>query len=242
MPRPRLSPDQVDFIMKMKMVEYSNAEVARKLGVTEGTIRYRVKRALAGKEDRRRPTLKTLYAWLRRDQGYSGSYEAFWRYLRKHCPQFHKKGAWVRVETPPGALSFVDWKEDLWVQMAKAGNWVKVQGLCFALGFSRKMAVRFSEKKDLEAFIHGHQEAFRVFCGLAQMMRTHCLKSAILPWRGQESVLNESYGRYMRGLGVEVFPARPGRPEDKGKMEKQLRDLFSRLDFRHRVFSDMAEL
>jgi len=113
MPRPRLSPDQADFIMKMKMVEYSNAEVARKLGVTEGTIRYRVKRALAGKEDRRRPTLKTLYAWLRRDQGYSGSYDAFRPYLRKHYPRFQKKGAWVRVETPPGALSFVDWKEDL---------------------------------------------------------------------------------------------------------------------------------
>jgi len=126
--------------------------------------------------------------------------------------------------------------------MARAGNWVKVQGLCFALGFSRKMAVRFSEKKDLEAFIHGHQEAFRVFGGLPQVMRTDCLKSAILRWRGQESVLNEGYRRYMRGLGVEVFPARSGRPEDKGKMEKRLRDLFSRLDFRHRVFSDMPDL
>jgi DNA-directed RNA polymerase specialized sigma24 family protein len=49
MPQPRLSPDNMDFIMKMKMVEYSNAEVARKLGMTEGTIRYRVKRALGGK-------------------------------------------------------------------------------------------------------------------------------------------------------------------------------------------------
>lgn len=114
MPRPRLSPDQVDFIMKMKAVEYSNSDIASKLGLTEGTIRYRLKRALLGKEagrqlkpssvegyravidqwgkdyveDRRRPTLKTLYKWLRRDQGYGGSYDAFRRYIRKHCPQF----------------------------------------------------------------------------------------------------------------------------------------------------------
>ncbi|MCL6579931.1 MAG: IS21 family transposase [Candidatus Bathyarchaeota archaeon] len=254
--------------MKMKVVEYSNSEIARKLGVTEGTIRYRIKRRLSGREDgrrlkrsllerfrgvieewakgyeddRRRPTLKTLYAWLRRDQGYEGSYDAFRRYIRKACPQFHKKRAWVRVETPPGALSFVDWKEDVWVQMARAGNWVKVQALCFALGFSRKMVVRFSEKKDLEAFIHGHQEAFRVFGGLPRVVRTDCLKSAILRWQGQDSVLNESYRRYMHGLGVEVFPGRPGAPEDKGKMEKRIRDLFSRLDFRHRVFGDLAEL
>jgi transposase len=268
MPRPRLSPDQVDFIMKMKAVEYSNSEIARRLGVTEGAVRYRVKKALLGKgdgrrlkpssleryravieqwgkdyeDDRRRPTLKTLFEWLRRDQGYGGSYDAFRRYIQKHCPQFRKKGAWIRVETPPGALSFVDWKEDLLVQMGRAGNWVKLQALCFALGFSRKMAVCFSARKDLESFVHGHQEAFREFGGLPQVVRTDCLRSAILRWQGVDSVLNESYRRYMHGLGVEVFPARPGAPEDKGKMEKRIRDLFGRLDFRHRVFSDMAEL
>jgi len=193
-------------------------------------------------EDRRRPTLKTLFEWLRRDQGYGGSYDAFRRYIRKACPQFHKKGAWVRVETPAGALSFADWKEDLLVQMGRAGSWVKVQALCFSLGFSRKMAVRFSARKDLESFIHGHQEAFRVFGGLPLVVRTDCLKSAIVRWGGADSVLNESYRRYMQGLGVEVFPARPGVPEDKGKMEKRIRDLFGRLDFRHWVFRDMAEL
>lgn len=139
-------------------------------------------------------------------------------------------------------MSFVDWKEDLLVQMGGAGHWVKVQGFCFALGFSRKMAVRFSARKDLEAFIHGHQEAFRVFGGLPRVVRTGCLKSAILRWQGQDSVLNESYRRYMQGLGIEVFPARPGAPEDKGKMEKRIRDLFGRLDLRHRVYRDMAEL
>lgn len=54
MPRPRLSPDQVDFIMKMKAAEYSNSEIGRKLGVTEGAIRYRIKRALSGKREGRR--------------------------------------------------------------------------------------------------------------------------------------------------------------------------------------------
>jgi transposase len=146
----------------------------------------------------------------------------------------------VREETPPGALSFVEWKEDLWIQMARAGNWVKVQGCVLLLGSAGRWP--FSEKKDLEALIHGHQEAFRMFGGLPQVMRTDCLKSAILRWRGQESVLNESYGRYMRGLEIKVLSVRPGRPEHKGKMEKRLRGLFSRLDFRHRVFSNIADL
>ena len=55
-------------------------------------------------------------------------------------------------------------------------------------------------------------------------------------------MLNERYERYMKGLGVGVFPSRLGEPEDKGKMEKRIRDIFSRLDFKHQVYADMADL
>jgi transposase len=268
MPRSRLSPDEVDFIMKMKKVKYSNCEIAGKLGITEGAVRYRIKRHELGAVDgrnrkpsmldryrdvidqwredyegeRRRPTLKTLCKWLRRRHGYKGSYDAFRRYIRKAFPEFHKKGACVRVETPPGALMLVDWKEDLKVQMGAPDRWVTVQALCFTLGFSRKMEVRLSERKDLNAFIHSHQEAFRCLGGLPEVIRTDCLKSAVLQWRGRRSVLNESYQRYLGKLGIDVFPSRPGRAEDKGKVEKRIRDLFGRLDFKHGVFRDMADL
>jgi len=268
MPRSRLSPDEVDFIMNMKKIKYSNCEIADKLKVSEGTIRYRIKRERSEREDgrkrkpsaldrfrvviaqwiadyedsRRRPTLKTLYGWLRRDHGYERSYDAFRRYVRKHFPELHKKGAWVRIETPPGTLLFVDWKEDVMVQIWEPGRWMKVQVLCFTLGFSRKMVVRVSAKKDLNAFIHSHQRAFCVFDGLPEVIRTDCLKSAIVQWKGSRSVLNESYKRYISGLGIGVFPARPGTPQDKGKIEKRIRDLFSRMDFKHRVFLDMADL
>jgi transposase len=268
MPRSRLTPDDVDFIMKMKEVKYSNCEIAAKLGVTEGAVRYRIKRCESGAVDgrkskpsmldryrdvidcwrrdyegeRRRPTLKTLCEWLRQRHGYQGSYDAFRRYIRKAIPEFYKKGARVRVETPPGALLLSDWKEDVKVQMGSSGRWVKVQALCFTLGFSRKVVVRLSERKDLDAFIHGHQEAFRCLGGLPEVIRTDCLKSAVLQWRGSRSVLNERYQRYLEKLGIKAFPARPGEPQDKGKVEKRIGDLFGRLDFKHIVFKDMADL
>ena len=136
----------------------------------------------------------------------------------------------------------MDWKEDLKVKVGASGRWITVQALCFTLGFSRKMEARLSERKDLNAFIHSHQEAFRCFGGLPEVIRTDCLKSAVLQWRGGRSVLNESYQRYLGKLGIDVFPARPGRAEDKGKVEKRIRDLFSRMDFKHSVFRDMADL
>jgi len=268
MPRNKLTADEVDFIIKMKQVEYSNCEIARKVGVTEGAIRYRIKRGLSGKGDGRkgkaseldrylpvlkqweedysdayhRPAMKTLYERLQRDYRYKGSYDAFRRYLRKHCSTFYRKVLRMRIETPPGAMAFVDWKEDIPVQMGGYGNWVKVQALCLTLGFSRKTVVRFCEKKDLSSFIHCHQEGLRELGGLPEIVRTDCLKSAVIRWKGSKSVLNERYERYMKGLGVAVFPSRPGVPEDKGKIEKRIRDVFSRLDLEHQVFADMADL
>jgi transposase len=188
----RLTPDDVDFIMKME------------LGVTEGTIRYRIKRKLSGKEDGRkqkpseldryyevikqweeqyrgvshRPAMKTLYERLQRDYRYKGSYDAFRRYIRKHLAEFH--GKVMRIETSPGDLLLVDWKEDIQVQMGRYGNWVKLQGLCFTPGFSRKMAVQFCERKDLESFIQCHQRGFREIGGFPEVVRTDCLKRAVI--------------------------------------------------------------
>jgi len=268
MPAMKIKLDEIEFIIKMKKLEYSNCEIARKLGVTEGTIRYRVKRHVSGKTDGRtqraseldryssiirqweeeyrdefhRPAMKALYEQLGKDYGYRGSYDAFRRYLRKHFPEFHGKVVRMRIETPPGAIAFVDWKEDLSVQMGGIGNWIKLHALCMSLGFSRKTVLRFGEKKDFDTFIHCHQEGFRKLGGLPEVVRTDCLKSAILKWKGRKSVLNERYERYMKRLGVEVFPARPGVGEDKGKIEKRIRDIFSRMDFKHQVFADMADL
>ena len=113
MPVSKLSPDDDDFIMNMKKVKYSNCEIARRLKVSEGTIRYMIKRNQSDREDgrkskpsaldpfraviaqwitdyegsRRRPTLKTLYGWLCRNHGYKRSYDAFRRYVRKHFPE-----------------------------------------------------------------------------------------------------------------------------------------------------------
>ena len=132
MPQTRLTPGDADFIMKLNEVGYSNSEVARKLGVTEGAIRYRLGRqaledgrkakpsVLDGyrgvievwiedyKDSPKRPTLLKLDDMLRDHHGYDRSYDAVRRYVRKHFPGFHKKGSCIRLETPPGKLLFVD--------------------------------------------------------------------------------------------------------------------------------------
>lgn len=268
MAQKRLTLDEADFIMKLDEVGYSNSEIARKLGVTEGAIRYRIKRRTSGKTDgrmgkpsdldsfrewigtwiadykdcRRRPTLRLLERMLREHHGYRRSYDALRRYIRRRFPDFYKKGARVRLETPPGKLMFVDWKEDVQVQLGAPGAWSRIQALCFALGFSRKAVVWFSFHKDLSSFLTGHQAAFREYGGLPEAIRPDCLRSAVRVWRGASSTLNERYRKHLEPLGVVVLPARPGAPEDKGKIEKRILDLFSLLDLRHRVYRNLDDL
>src|SRR5262245_18799717 len=50
----KLSPEECVALMTLKQKGQSNLEIARVLGVTEGTVRYRLRRQAAGTEDRRR--------------------------------------------------------------------------------------------------------------------------------------------------------------------------------------------
>ena len=266
--RKRLLPEEVHFIIMMKKAKYSNCEIARRLGITEGAVRYRLKRESSEtvdlrtrrgssldcfssvianwvsdyEGDRKRPTLKLLYDILRERYSYNRSYDAMRRYVRKHFSSFYKRGSWIRVETPAGHLVQVDWREDINVQMGEPGNWIKVHAMVFTLAFSRKSVVLFRESKDLQTFLNCHHEAFNRFGGLPLVVRTDCLKSAITRWKGSETVLNPDYSRYISRLGIEAFPSRPSTPTDKAKVEKRIRDLFCRLDLKHKVYLDMSEL
>lgn len=254
--------------MDLHRLELTNVEIARKLGITEGAVRYQLKRAQGSAPDGRsrqpsrctpyhgviagwiedytalprRPTLKTLYERLRDFHGYAGSYDAVRRYVRKHFPTFHKKGTCLRIETPPGVLFQIDWKEGLRVQLDRAGHWCTVHALIGSLSFSRKTVVRILDQKTLPAFIHGHQELFRQLGGLPTYVRVDCLRSAIVRWQGEQSVLNALYQRYMDDLGIQVFPSRPGTPTDKGKVEKRIQDVFRHVDLAHLVFPSLGGL
>ena len=257
-----------EWLMSVKKLGVSNVELAEKLGVTEGAIRYQLKCRAEDRVDRRtvklsrldrlqaiialwveeqkgqrhRQTVKILEDALRRHHGYGGSYDALRRYVGKHFPDFMGRAIRVRMETPPGKLVQVDWKEDLRVQLGAPGRWTTVQGFVFTLAFSRHTLVMASFGKDLESWLQAHRRALTRLGGLPQVVRCDCLGSAVTLWKGEASVLNPRYAQLMGALGIQVFPARPGTPRDKGKVEKKIEDLFGRCDLTHRVWPDLDTL
>jgi len=254
--------------MSVKALRISNVDLAEQLGVTEGAIRYQLKCQREGRVDgrqckasrldplqaiitlwveeqkdkRHRQTIKILEEALRRHHGYGGSYDALRRYVAKHHPDFMGKAVRVRMETPPGKLVQVDWKEDLRVQLGDWGRWTTVQFFIFTLAFCRKTLVVPSFGKDLESWLNAHRRAFVRLGGLPEVIRCDCLGSAVTLWKGEASVLNPRYARMMRELGIKVFPARPGVPRDKGKVEKKIEDIFGRCDLAHRVWPGLDAL
>jgi transposase len=263
----RLSRAEVGVVMTLKELGQTNVAIARTLGVSEGAIRYRLKREACGRDDgrshrssavaryaeiidwwvaengtnRHRPTLKLLYERLVEHHGYELSYDALRRYVRRHYPEWLKKGARLRLETPPGKLAQVDWKEDLRVQIGGVGQWRTVHVLVVELSFSRKTVLWASEHKTLAALVSGQQMAWRTLGGMPDWVRPDCMKAAVKRWRGQHSILNDGYRRYMEGVGIGVFPARPGHGSDKGKVEKRIRDVLDRIEIERRVFVSLAQ-
>lgn len=267
MPQEKLICDQLITLMKKK--GRSNCEIARTLDVSEGTVRYRLKRM--GKPDLRkqrpsdldryrelivtwtkltgeeseltaRPPLRHLYFHLRDSHGYSGSYDSVCHYLRRHFPDYWSRKPFIRIETPPGALMAVDWKESVPIYFGNAKNCVRVNFLLFQLSFSRKCVLLVFDNRGLDSFLAGHMEAFERFGGVTEMIRSDCLKSAVIKYNGRESILNDSYSRFLNELDIKAFPARPRTARDKGKVERQIRSIMDRVFFHKKVFADLADL
>ena len=96
-------------------------------------------------------------------------------------------------------------------------------------------------EKNQNSLINAHQEGLRKIGGLVEYERMDCLTSAVKKWKGIKSIMTKQYDKYLKQLGIIPFPARPGDPEDKGKIEKRIQDVFCLLDINNRIFRDLPD-
>lgn len=238
-------------------------QVARLLGVTEGAMRYRLRKRALGEVadgrsrqrtaldrygeavqvilerlgDRRvtgagRPTqARLVYEILGREFGYTGSYQAVVRHLRRRfgVPPVR---AYRRVETPPGVQARHDWFE---VETVLAGERVRLPVLVGTLSQSRARFPWVSREATELAWHTGHLELFHRYGGVPLWVRIDNLKTGVASGAGPTAVLNECYWVFARECGFEIDPCRPATGSDKGKAERSVRtfrqnfgDLFRR--------------
>ena len=149
--------------------------------------------------------------------GFTGSratVERATRELRAKKPvMFHER---VLV---PAEEAQVDW-------MTLSLPWGTVYGFVYILAWSRYLVVRFYPRMTFEFFLDGHLEAFRECAGIAHAHRYDNLKSVVLS-RRPVLRLNPQFMDFARHYGFAIHPCTPYRANEKGRVERVIRDIRS---------------
>lgn len=224
----------------------SNREIARKLGVSEGTVRYQLRRQQEGAVDGRsrqkpvaqdyRPAIDAylasvgevtpsnvadLHDFLVAEHDYPASLRSLQRFVRRAYPQPATR-ARRRVETPPGAQAQADWAHfpRVWI----AGRQVDLVAFSMVLSHSRADVIVWNDATTLLAWLASHNHAFRVFGGVPATVRIDNDPAAVATGSGAWGRLTSAYRRYALTTRFHVDLCQVRSPEAKGKVERRIRE------------------
>ena len=266
---PRLTAEEKMTIQVLDQKNESGRAIARLLGVSEGAVRYHLRKAREGRaeEDRRRgkPYQAAVHAavieqWLGEHrgggpEGRPGNLHLLHDWLiAEHGYRGSYKSVWRyvrahypaparrpfrRVELPPGAQAQGDWCER---QVLVAGVLRRLYGFWMLLSHSRAEAVIWSESMDQMHWQKAHNDAFCRLGGVPATVRIDNLKTGMAA-AGPQGRVNPLYQRYATAAGFHVDACLVRHPEGKGKVESRIGRLASKLvGARPEGFADLAAL
>jgi len=246
----KLTKEQVMVARAMKDRGTSVRQLAAQLGVTEGALRYRLKKPEAPEPDGRaeQPTALDGYeAAVRGIQERLGDgrltgegrpcqareiyralvrdygYTGSYRAVVRHLARRYGRPrvrALRRVETPPGVQAQHDWFE---VRVPIGSKRRRIQALVGTLSHSRARFCWLSRDQGQLAWHTGHLALFERYGGVPLWIRIDNLKTGVASGAGSHAVLNRSYEIFARTLGFDIDPCRPRKGSDKGKAERSVR-------------------
>ncbi len=162
------------------------------------------------------PFLRVTQAYERlKGYGYSGGYDTV--KIHTHSLRKKKTGWFHELEFLPGEEAQVDWME--W-----RFPFGILYGFVLILAYSRYLYVHFYPRHSLEFFLDGHLRAFREMGGVAHRHRYDNLKSVVLR-RTPELTFNPQFLDFVRHYGFSIHACTPGRPNEKGRVERVIRDI-----------------
>jgi transposase len=173
---------------------------------------------------------QVLHGVLTREFGFTGSYQAVRRYLKRRFVA--PVQAVRRVETPPGVQAQHDWFD---FQGRIAGEWRALHGLIGTLSASRATFVWVSPTMSQVAWQTGHLALFTRYGGVPLWVRIDNLKTGVASGAGSTAVLTPAFQTFARTCGFAVDPCRAATGSDKGKVERAVRT-------RRGAFSDLLQI
>jgi transposase len=161
---------------------------------------------------------------------FKGSYTTVSLYTQKYRQK--RRQAYHELTFLPGEEAQVDWIEGRL-------PWGVAYGFAMILAYSRYLYVRFYPRQSLEFFLEGHIEAYREMGGVAHRHRYDNIKTVVIE-RSPELKFNAQFLDFARHYGFSIHLCNPYRANEKGRIERALRDLRDFL--RVNTFQDLKEL
>jgi transposase len=266
----KLTREQIVTIEVLHQRGQAATVTAQILGVTEGAVRYHLRRARDGASDGRQkparierfglehvvtdwwharaeqlgderpPSVQQLHDFLRAEHGYDGSYKSVRKFVRARFDTPRVR-PFRRVETPPGAQTQSDWGEFRGVDLGDPEGPATVHAFVMVLSHCRKEAVVWSRSTDQLAWHQVHNQAYRRLGGVAAVNRIDNLKTGIARGCGAWGQVNAPYRTYAKALGFHVDACEVRCPEQKGKTERRV-GVWKRLPVRARGFDGLEGL
>jgi transposase len=227
-------------------------QMARQLGVTEGALRYHLRKKAEGREGddgrRNQPTavdgyeeaveaiLERLECWRVTGEGRPAQARTVYELLGRDHSYGGSYRAVVRhlgrrYGTPPVRAyrrvetpPGVQAQHDWFVARTRIrGEKTELQALVGALSSSRARFCWTSRDATQLAWHTGHLALFERYGGVPLWVRIDNLKTGVAKGAGASAVLNRSYEVFAQACGFEVDPCRPKKGSDKGKAERSVR-------------------
>jgi len=161
---------------------------------------------------------------------FKGSYTTVSLYTQKYRQK--RRQAYHELTFLPGEEAQVDWIEERL-------PWGVGYGFAMILAYSRYLYLRFYPRQSLEFFLEGHIEAYREMGGVAHRHRYDNTKTVVIE-RSPELKFNAQFLDFARHFGFSIHLCNPYRANEKGRIERALRDLRDYL--RVNSFQDLKEL
>ena len=161
--------------------------------------------------------MTAIFARLRDDYTFKGSYSAVRRYVHSLCPVTPE--AIVRVHTLPGEEAQVDFGSVGSLFDPASGRLRPAYVFVATLSFSRHQYAELVFDQKICTWIGLHRRAIESWGGVPHRVVPDNLKAAVLQALVDEPVLGEAYRRMAQHYGFVISPTRPATPQHKGKVE-----------------------
>lgn len=185
------------------------------------------------------PRLRASRLWsMAKARGYTGSRSGFRAIVSRLRPP-RVAEAYVRRVVLPGQEAQVDWAHFGTITIGRARRYLFA--FVMVLSYCRLRFVRFAVQAAMPSFLRGHVEAFRFFGAVPRVILYDNLKSAVLEREGDAVRFHPTLLALAGHYRFEPRPCAPYRPNEKGRVERAIRDVRENF-FAARTFASLDDL